>query len=106
MTTRQYKNYKGLKKESLRDNMSTTELVLNMLAETATKDISKVSKPRDFAENKNVAQRGGSVAAVARMALEEQTGVPVITSQNALQLNHVVQAMIEASASATENQDK
>ncbi|MBQ9765247.1 MAG: phage antirepressor protein [Lachnospiraceae bacterium] len=100
MTTRQYKKYKGLKKESLRDNMSTTELVLNMLAETATKDISKVSSPKDFAENKNIALRGGSVAAVARTALEEQTGVPVITSQNALQLNHVVQAMIKASASA------
>lgn len=102
MTTRQYKTYKGLKKESLRDNMSTTELVLNMLAETATKDISKVSNPKGFEESKDVAQRGGNVAAVARMALEEQTGVPVITSQNALQLNHVVQAMIEASVSASD----
>ena len=100
MTTRQYKSYKGLKKESLRDNMSTTELVLNMLAETATKDISKVSNPKGFEDNKNIAQRGGSVAAVAKAALEEQTGVPVITPQNAMQLNHVVQAMIEASASA------
>ena len=100
MTTRQYKSYKGLKKESLRDNMSTTELVLNMLAETATKDISKVSNPKGFEDNKNIAQRGGSVAAVAKAALEEQTGVPVITPQNAIQLNHVVQAMIEASASA------
>lgn len=100
MTTRQYKTYKGLKKESLRDNMSTTELVLNMLAETATKDISKVSNPKGFEENKDIAQRGGSVAAVARAALEEQTGVPVITTQNATQLNHVVQAMIEASVSA------
>lgn len=97
MTTRQYKTYKGLKKESLRDNMSTTELVLNMLAETATKDISKVSNPKGFEESKDVAQRGGNVAAVARAALEEQTGVPVITTQNATQLNHVVQAMIEAS---------
>lgn len=100
MTTRQYKTYKGLKKESLRDNMSTTELVLNMLAETATKDISKVSNPKDLEDNKNIAKRGGNVAAVARSALEEQTGVPVITSQNASQLNHVVQAMIEASVSA------
>lgn len=98
MTTRQYKTYKGLKKESLRDNMSTTELVLNMLAETATKDISKVAKPNGFEENKQVAKRGGSVADVARMALEEETGVPVITSQNAIQLNHVVEAMIAASA--------
>ena len=97
MTTRQYKTHKGLKKESLRDNMSTTELVLNMLAETATKDISKVAKPEGFAENKNVAKRGGSVAAVARQALEEQTGMPVVTSKNAMQLNHVLEAMIEAS---------
>lgn len=103
MTTRQYKTYKGLKKESLRDNMSTTELVLNMLAETATKDISKVAKPSGFEENKQVAKRGGSVADVARMALEEQTGIPVITSQNAMQLNHVVEAMIEASASIVDN---
>lgn len=99
MTTRQYKTYKGLKKENLRDNMSTTELVLNMLAETATKDISKVAKPSGFEENKQVAKRGGSVADVARKALEEQTGMPVITSQNAIQLNHVVEAMIEASVS-------
>lgn len=102
MTTRQYKTYKGLKKESLRDNMSTTELVLNMLAETATKDISRVSNPKGFNENKDIAQRGGNVAAVARAALEEQTGVPVITSKNALQLNHMVQALIEASASVVE----
>lgn len=101
MTTRQYKTYKGLKKESLRDNMSTTELVLNMLAETATKDISKISSPKSLDDNKNIAQRGGNVAAVARSALEEQTGVPVITSQNALELNHMVQAMIETSASVT-----
>lgn len=104
MTTRQYKTHKGLKKESLRDNMSTTELVLNMLAETATKDISKVAKPEGFEENKSVAQRGGSVAAVARQALEEQTGVPVITSQNAIQLNHVVEAMIEASVAVSDEQ--
>ena len=104
MTTRQYKTYKGLKKESLRDNMSTTELILNMLAETATKDISKVSNPKNLDDNKKIAQRGGNVAAVARMALEEETGVPVITSENAMQLNHVVQAMIEASVSASETE--
>ena len=68
--------------------------------ESATKDISKVSNPKGFEDNKNIAQRGGSVAAVAKAALEEQTGVPVISPQNAMQLNHVVQAMIEASASA------
>ena len=103
MTTRQYKTHKGLKKESLRDNMSTTELVLNMLAETATKDISKVAKPEGFAENKNVAKRGGSVAAVARQALEEQTGMPVITSKNAMQLNHVVEAMLETCVTIAED---
>ena len=106
MTTRQYKTHKGLKKESLRDNMSTTELVLNMLAETATKDISRVAKPNGFEENKQVAKRGGSVADVARIALEEQTGIPVITCQNAMQLNHVVGAMIEASASITDEKSK
>lgn len=84
--------------------MSTTELVLNMLAETATKDISKVAKPSGFEENKRVAKRGGSVADVARMALEEQTGIPVVTSQNAIQLNHVVEAMIEASASIADDE--
>ena len=98
MTTRQYKTMKGLKKESLRDNMSTTELVLNMLAETATKDISRTDKPETFDENRSVARRGGSVAAVAREALEQQTGRPVITAKNAAQLNHMVTAMIEASA--------
>lgn len=106
MTTRQYKTYKGLKKESLRDNMSTTELVLNMLAETATKDISKVAKPNGFEETKQVAKRGGSVADVARIALEEQTGIPVITNQNAIQLNHVVEAMIETSVSITNEKSK
>lgn len=79
---------------------------LNMLAETATKDISKVAKPNGFEENKQVAKRGGSVADVARMALEEQTGIPVITSQNAIQLNHVVEAMIEASASISNEKTK
>lgn len=102
MTTRQYKSYKGLKKESLRDNMSTTELVLNMLAETATKDISKVSNPQSLDENKAVAKRGGNVASVARRELEEQTGHSVITKQNAIQLNHVVNAMLEASVTVGE----
>lgn len=84
MNTRQYKEYKGLKKENLRDNMSTTELVLNMLAETSTTDISKSEKPATFEEHKQVAHRGGSVAGIARKALEAETGKPVITSMNAL----------------------
>ena len=70
MTTRQYKNLKGMKKESLRDNMSTTELVLNMLAETATKEISETEKPQGFEESRKVAGRGGKIAGNARKALE------------------------------------
>ena len=86
MTTRQYKKLKGLKKENLRDNMSTTEIILNMLAETSTKDISQASKPETFEENIEVARRGGNVAGIAKQALEAETGKPVITSQNAAQL--------------------
>ena len=100
MTTRQYKNLKGLKKENLRDNMSTTEIILNMLAETSAKDISKKERPEGFSENMEVARRGGKVAGIARTALEEETGEPVITSQNAAQLNTVVTEMIEGVAEA------
>lgn len=100
MTTRQYKNLKGLKKENLRDNMSTTEIILNMLAETSTKDISKKERPEDFSESMKVARRGGKVASIARTALEAETGEPVITSQNAAQLNTVVTDMIEGVAEA------
>lgn len=103
MSTRQYKDLKGLKKESLRDNMSTTELVLNMLAETATKDISREEQPSGFHQNMKVARRGGNVAGIARKALEQETGKPVITTQTAMQMNHVVQQMIEASVSAAED---
>ena len=105
MTTRQYKNRKGLKKESLRDNMSTTELTLNQLAEVATRELSQQEKPVGFDASKRIAQRGGSVAGNARRDLERQLGRPVITSMNAAQLNHVVTQMIEASASAAENED-
>ena len=97
MTTRQYKSHKGLKKESLRDNMSTTELVLNMLAETATKEISQSVEPSDFEQNKSVARRGGNIAGNARKELEQELGHSVITAQNALALNHVIASMIEAS---------
>ena len=102
MTTRQYKTLKGLKKESLRDNMSTTELVLNMLAETATKEFSQAEQPSGFEQNRAVAQRGGQVAGDARRAIEQGTGKPVITNKNAAQLSHVVTQMIETSASASE----
>lgn len=95
MTTRQYKKLKGLKKENLRDNMTTTELVLNMLAETSTTDISKETKPETFEENIQAARQGGEVAGIARQALEQRTGKTVITSRNAAQLNAVVTGMIE-----------
>ena len=95
MSTRQYKNLKGLKKENLRDNMSTTEIILNMLAETATKDISQRVQPETFEENRQVAQRGGRIAGNARRELEQEIGAPVITSQNAAQLNQVVTHLIE-----------
>ena len=104
MTTRQYKNLKGLKKESLRDNMSTTELTLNQLAEVATRELSQEEQPVGFDANKRVAQAGGSVAGNARKDLEQRLGRPVITSQNASQLNHVVTQMIDASV-ATADED-
>lgn len=96
MTTREYKDLKGLKKENLRDNMSTTEIILNMLAETATKDISARTKPETFAESKKVAKRGGSIAGNARRELEEELGESVITPKNATQLNTIVTGLIEA----------
>lgn len=99
MTTRQYKRLKGLKKENLRDNMTTLELVLNMLAEATTTEISKQKEPETFAENVEIARAGGKVAGDARKAVETQTGLPVITSQNAAQLNQVVTDMIEGVAS-------
>ena len=98
MSTRQYKKLKGLKKENLRDNMTTTELVLNMLAETSTTDISKEEKPETFSENRDVAKRGGNIAGIARKALEQETGKPVISPKNAAQLNRVVTNMIEGAA--------
>ena len=106
MTTRQYKKLKGLKQENLRDNMSTTEIILNMLAETSTKDISQASKPETFEENIEVARRGGNVAGIAKQALEAETGKPVITSQNAAQLNAVVTGMIEGVVDAEKKKDE
>lgn len=95
MSTRQYKNLKGLKKENLRDNMTTLELVLNMLAEATTTEISKQKAPSTFSENMAIAREGGEVAGIARKAAEERTGVPVITSKNAAQLNQVVTNLLE-----------
>jgi hypothetical protein len=85
--TKDYKKYKDLKKENLRDNMTNLELVLNMLAETATTEISKVKKPKDFPENRKVAVEGGSVAGNARKNIESITGKKVITGKNAQKLN-------------------
>ena len=90
MTTREYKDYKGLKKQNLRDNMSTTELILNMLAETATKDIANASNPQGLEENKKVAKRGGNVAKVAKETLEQETGKPVITTKNAIDFGRLI----------------
>ena len=105
MSTRQYKNLKGLKKENLRDNMSTTEIVLNMLAEVSTTEISKAEKPQTFEENRHVAKKGGAVAGTAREQLEQQIGQSVITSQNAVQLNQVVTDMIEGVAEETDKKE-
>lgn len=104
MSTRQYKNLKGLKKENLRDNMTTLELVLNMLAEATTTEISKQRAPSTFAENMAVAREGGDVAGIARRAAEERTGKPVITSQNAAQLNRVVTDLLEAAGDEPNNE--
>ena len=98
MSTRQYKNLKGLKKENLRDNMTTLELVLNMLAEATTTEISKQKAPATLSENIDVARAGGKVAGDARKAIETQTGVPVITSKNAAQLSEVVTNLLEDTA--------
>ena len=95
MTTREYKDFKGLKKENLRDNMSTTELILNMLAETATKDIAEATNPQGLDENKKVAQDGGSIAGDARKSIEARTGKPVITSKNAIDLGQLISDVVK-----------
>lgn len=106
MTTRQYKRLKGLKKENLRDNMTTTEIILNMLAETSTKDLSAQEKPEGMSENVKVARRGGKIAEIARSALESELGKSVISSENASQINAVVTKTIEGVVQDTEEKDK
>lgn len=106
MSTRQYKDLKGLKKENLRDNMTTLELVLNMLAEATTTEISKQKAPSTFSENIAVAREGGEAAGIARKAVEARTGVPVITSKNAAQLNQVVANVLENSITETPDPSK
>ena len=103
MTTRQYKNLKGLKKENLRDNMSTLELVLNMLAEATTTEISKQQSPATFEENVKVAQSGGEAAGEARKAVEARTGVPVVTSKNAIDFSQVM-SLVETATSEQEEE--
>lgn len=94
-TTREYKDFKGLKKENLRDNMSTTELILNMLAETAIKDIAEATNPQGLEENKQVAQDGGSIVGDARKSIEDRTGKPVITSKNAIDLGRLISDVVK-----------
>ena len=106
MSTRQYKNLKGLKKENLRDNMTTLELVLNMLAEATTTEISKQKSPETFSGNLAVAREGGEAAGIARKAVEARTGVSVITAKNAAQLNQVVTDLLEGATTSPEKQDK
>lgn len=102
MTTRQYKNLKGLKKQNLRDNMSDLELVLNMLAEATTTEFSKTIKPNTFDENVKVAQKGGAVAGDARKSIEATSGRHVITKQNALDFTNVIELVTEIENKGTD----
>jgi predicted transcriptional regulator len=95
LTTRQYKNFKGLKKENLRDNMSTLEVVLNMLAEATTTELSKVREPENFEENREVAIEGGGVAGDARRNIEKRSGRPVITPKNAVDFTKILDAVLD-----------
>ena len=95
MTTRKYKDLKGLKKENLRDNMTTLEIVLNMLAEATTTELTKTTNPQGLEENKKVAKEGGSVAGNARKEIEQKTGKPVITSKNAIDLSRLIEDVVK-----------
>lgn len=106
MSTRQYKQLKGLKKENLRDNMSDLELVLTMLAEASTTDIAKTEQPQGLNENQKVARRGGNVAGIARKALEAETGRPVVTSQNAESFRQLVTDIVTDAAQLPEQTEE
>ena len=106
MTTRQYKNFKGLKKENLRDNMSLMELTLNQLAEVTTTAISKKEKPQTFEESKTVARSGGEVAGIARREAEKRTGKPVITPKKAIDFSQIIIDMIEEKDNKTTTPEK
>ncbi|KYM37625.1 phage antirepressor protein [Fusobacterium necrophorum subsp. funduliforme] len=95
MTTRGYKNLKGLKKENLRDNMTTLEVVLNMLAEATTTELTKTTNPKGLEENRKVAKRGGSIAGNARKEIEKETGKPVITSKNAVDMSKLIEDVVK-----------
>ena len=107
MTTRRYKNLKGLKKENLRDNMTTLEIVLNMLAEATTTELTKATNPKGLEENKKVAKEGGSIAGNARKAIEQRTGKPVVTPKNAVDLSKLIEDVVKEPKSKKEdNKDK
>ena len=107
MTTRRYKNLKGLKKENLRDNMTTLEIVLNMLAEATTTELTKATNPKGLEENKKVAKKGGGVAGNASKEIEKETGKPVITSKNAMDLSRLIENVVKEPINKTEaNKEK
>ena len=106
MTTRQYKSYKGLKKENLRDNMSDLELVLNMLAEATTTEVSKKVQPSTFEENCAVAKTGGEAARDARKAVEARTGSPVVTKRNAIDFTNVIELVAGIEEGPQEDAEK
>ena len=95
MTTREYKDFKGLKKENLRDNMSTLELVLNMLAEATTTELTNIHNPKNLDENKKIAKRGGTIAGNTRREIEADTGKAIITSKNAIDFSELVEEVIK-----------
>ena len=106
MTTREYKNLKGLKKENLRDNMSTLEIVLNMLAEATTTELTKTKNPQGLDENKKVAKGGGSIAGNARKEIEKETGHPVITSKNAIDFAKLIDDVSNDISNIDDNENR
>ena len=106
MTTRGYKNLKGLKKENLRDNMTTLEIVLNMLAEATTTELTKTTNPQGLEENRKVAKRGGSIAGNARKEIEKETGKPVITSKNAVDLSKLIEDVVKEPINTKNNKNE
>lgn len=103
VTTRGYKNLKGLKKENLRDNMTTLEIVLNMLAEATTTELTKTINPQGLEENKKVAKRGGNIAGNARKEIENETGKPVVSSKNAMDMSRLIEDIVKEPISEKTN---